>query len=109
MESEYKALTHGAREAVWIRTFWSEIGGRVNPITIHSDSQSAIAVAKNPVHHNQTKHIELKEHFIREVVAMGKVTLSYICSEQQIADSLTKGVSNLKTTFCREKMGILEV
>ena len=53
------AATEAAREAVWWRSFFTELDQPpATAITVHSDSQGAIALAKNPEHHKRTKHIE---------------------------------------------------
>ena len=42
------------------------------------DNKSAIEICRNPVHHGQTKHIEVRYHFIRKCVGEGKVNLKYV-------------------------------
>jgi hypothetical protein len=65
-ESEYVAATYAAKEAIWIRQiineiFWQPI---TKPITLYSDSQSAIALTKDGLYHVRTKHIDIRYHFI---------------------------------------------
>ena len=54
------------------------------------DNQGAIALAKNPVHHVRTKHIEVQHHFVREKVEKGTITLEYCPTEDMLADVMTK-------------------
>ena len=45
----------------------------VDPMTIFEDNQSTIAMTKNPQHHGKAKHIDIKFHYIREMVTMNKI------------------------------------
>jgi hypothetical protein len=67
-ESEYIALAQGGKESVWLARLYSEISrpsDDILPICIKTDSQSAIRIAKNPEHHDKTKHIDIRHHYIR--------------------------------------------
>ena len=57
---------------------------------IYEDNQSCIALAKNPIHHARSKHIDIQYHFIREKVELGEIELKYMATEDMIADALTK-------------------
>ena len=61
------------------------IGNRYN-----EDNQGAIAMAKNPVGHARTKHIDIRYHFVREGVQNGAIFLNYVATDEMIADILTK-------------------
>jgi hypothetical protein len=54
------------------------------------DSTSAISVAKNPVLHSRTKHIDVRYHFLRDNVEKGIIDLTHVPSQKQLADILTK-------------------
>ena len=60
------------------------------------DNQSAISLSKNPVHHDRSKHIDLHYHFIRDCVALGKVNVEHLRTENQLADILTKSLGRVK-------------
>ena len=60
------------------------------------DNQGAINLAKNPVHHQRSKHIDVKYHFIRLEIANGNVDLKYVQSEENVSDIFTKPVSRIK-------------
>jgi hypothetical protein len=90
-EAEYMALTQATKEAIWLRTFLNELGFHSNDATtIFEDNQSAIALAKNPVHHARTKHIDIRHHYIREKLESGDIRLEYIHTSDMVADALTK-------------------
>jgi hypothetical protein len=74
MEAEYMALSDATKELKWVRTLLAELGysnkkSADDTLTVlFSDSQSAIALAKNPVSHARAKHIDIRHHFVREAI-----------------------------------------
>jgi hypothetical protein len=60
-----------------------------SPIPIFNDNNSCIALSKNPVHHDKSKHIAMRYHFLREKVKDGLIDLSHVSSADNIADLLT--------------------
>lgn len=68
MEAEYISLTEATKEAVWLKELMNELGFKQGVVDIHCDSQSAIALAKNDVHHERTKHIHRRFHYIRDTI-----------------------------------------
>ncbi len=60
---------------------------------IFEDNQGCIAMAKNPVNHERTKHIDIKYHFVRELLASGAIEISYLETEEMQADIQTKGMT----------------
>ena len=66
-------------------------------------------LSENPVFHDKLKHIEIKYHYIRDVVQRGVVKLLYVATEEQIADVLTKPLDRVKFEYFREKLGVLQI
>src|SRR4051812_39083272 len=94
------AITHVTKEAIWLQSLMNELGYDQSTLTlIYEDNQSCIALAKNPVHHARTKHIDIQHHFIREKVQLRKIELEYISTDEMIADTLTKSLP--KPAFIR--------
>ena len=92
-EAEYRALALGICEGMWIQRVLSKLGVSIEkPITMLCDNQAAISIAKNPVHHDRTKRIEIDWHFILEKVEKAIVQLVYIPTRSQTADILTKAL-----------------
>ena len=89
-ESEYISLSEASREAVWLKGFVNELGFNQDAIKIYCDSQSAIALAKNAVCHERTKHVQTKYHFVRELITDGWVQVVKIATEYNPADIFTK-------------------
>ena len=87
------ALTQAAKETIWLRQLMSELGFQTTirkPTIVYEDNQSAIALAKNPVYHARTKHIDVQYHFIRNKVESKEIELRYLPTKEMIADALTK-------------------
>ena len=64
----------------------------VRPIHLFSDSQGAIAMTYNPVKREASKHVDLADHYAREQVERGTITISYVSTKDMIADLLTKAL-----------------
>jgi hypothetical protein len=104
------AAAEAVREAIWQRTFLTEIGCKIDgPIVIGCDSESAIKLAADPVYHERTKHIDVRVHMIRDHVQRGAIVLLFVPTAEQVADALTKPVPYAKVRFCGERMGLAEV
>ena len=108
-ELEYIAQMHAAKEALWLRSFIDEIQGlHERIITINCDNQGAITLAKDNKFHSQTKHIDLRYHFIREAVEDKKITMEYILTGENVADIFTKALARPKFVGMVEVLGLRE-
>ena len=108
-EAEYVALSAAAQEAVWLQQLTSDLlKKRIREITILEDNQSTICLAKNHQVHGRTKHIDIKYHFIRDLVDAGRIKLTYCTSEDMVADMLTKGLRIQQFEKLRRMIGIAE-
>ena len=106
-EAEYISGAHAAKKAVWLRQLISELGLDTSfPTVLHVDNQSAIAIAKNPEFHDRTKHIDVRHHFLRQVIEDGAVELRYTPTGDQVADALTKGLPPMSFSKFRDEMGV---
>ena len=90
-QSEYMAMTHATKKALWIQMFLGEIlHPLTKPMLLYCNNQSAIAVAKNDQYYACTKHIDICYHFICETVAGSIVESRYCLTNQMITDIFTK-------------------
>ncbi|XP_059590837.1 retrovirus-related Pol polyprotein from transposon RE1 isoform X2 [Vitis vinifera] len=109
-EAEYRALAQGICEGIWIKRVLSELGQTSSsPILMMCDNQAAISIAKNPVHHDRTKHVEIDRHFITEKVTSETVKLNYVPTKHQTADILIKALPrpNFEDLTC--KLGLYDI
>ncbi|PKU59636.1 Retrovirus-related Pol polyprotein from transposon TNT 1-94 [Dendrobium catenatum] len=106
-EAEYRSLSAATSEVIWLRRLATELHlPQPEPTTIHCDNTSAIAIAKNPVFHARTKHIEIDYHFIRQQISAGDIKLVHISSQDQIADIFTKSFTIARFQDLRDKLTI---
>ena len=90
-EVEYRGVALATCEVVWPKRLLKDLQVEVfDPMRIYSDNLSSIQLAKNPVFHARTKHIEMHYHFVREHVLSGEVELVYVATDRQTANILTK-------------------
>ena len=94
-EAKYKAACFAACEAVWLGRIFFDLGFLPSgPTLLQCDNQSCIAIAKNPVFHARTKHIEVQYHYVRELIEDGMVELQYIPTKENCADIFTKALTS---------------
>jgi hypothetical protein len=73
---------------------------------VFSDSQAAVALAKNPVHHNASKHIEVRYHFVRDCTTKEMLSLEKVSTTDNVADAMTKSLSTDRFRSLRNRMGM---
>uniref|UniRef100_A0A803L0D4 Reverse transcriptase Ty1/copia-type domain-containing protein n=1 Tax=Chenopodium quinoa TaxID=63459 RepID=A0A803L0D4_CHEQI len=106
-EAEYISATSAACEAVWLRRILKDLQQDTEgPTTIYCDNMSAIAMTKNPVFHSRTKHIEIRHHFIRELVEKQEIGLQFCKTGEQLADIFTKALPTDKFLHFRRELGV---
>jgi len=105
-ESENTAACSAVREALWIKQLCGALDSKVSCLPLFSDSQAAIAIAKNISISARTKHMDVKVHFVRERVASGDVSLTYVSTNEMLADPLTKPVTGDKLNKMMKAWGL---
>jgi len=106
-EAEYRSLRRLTAELSWLSRLLSELGlTAITPIPIKCDNLAAIYIAKNPVFHERTKHIELDCHFVRQKLMEGLLSLSYIPTQHQLADIYTKPLTGIQHHSILSKLGV---
>ena len=84
------ALSSAAQEAIWVSQLISEMAScKLQSMEIMEDNQSAIEIAKNPKCHGRTKHIDIRHHFVRDLVTQGSIHLAYCPTKEMPADLLS--------------------
>ena len=94
------------REAIWLRGLVGDLGLKQETTSVFCDNQSAIHLTKNQMYHERTKHIDVRYHFIRDVIEEGEIVVVKIPTADNPADMLTKPVLVLKFKHCLGLIGI---
>jgi hypothetical protein len=105
-EAEYMSLSDTSRQIVWIRSLFKECGYQLKPIPLCGDNQGSIFMASNPVQEKRIKHIDIRYHYIREVVQNKQVDLFFIDGAENPADMFTKNLGHVKFLKFREQLGL---
>ena len=87
----------------------SDYGFEMERLTIYCDNTSAINISKNPVQHSRTKHIDIRHHFIRELVERNALTLEYVETANQLADIFTKSLDSIRFDSLRKSLGVCSI
>ena len=91
-EAEYVAITEAVKEAMWLKGMLEEMGLNQQQVPIKSDSQSAIFLCKNQVFHERSKHIDVRLHFIRNLIEDKAIKVEKVPGCENPADMFTKSV-----------------
>ena len=93
-EVEYATITSSACQAIWLRRLLAKFLQQQESATeIFCDNKIAIAMTQNIAFHSRMKHIDIRHHFIRDLVAKGMIELKYCGTSQHVADIMTKSLS----------------
>ncbi|WVZ83014.1 hypothetical protein U9M48_030204 [Paspalum notatum var. saurae] len=106
-EAEYVATASCCSQILWMLATLRDYGLTYGRIPILCDSSSAISVAKNPVLHSRTKHIDVRYHFLRDNYEKGIIDIVKVASENQVADILTKPLDLETFNRLRGELGVV--
>ena len=107
-EAEFIAATEASKELLWMKKFLSELGFQQERPQLFCDSQSAIHLAKNSTFHSRSKHIDVRYHWIRDVVESKQLQLEKIHTDENGSDMCTKSLPREKFEYCRSAAGMTE-
>jgi len=105
-ESEYISATSAAQECLWLKHLLDEIGFPQGCVKIFEDNQGCIALTKNPQDVKRTRHIQLRYHFIRDLVKARALEFPYIQTKRQLADMFTKGLPGNQLQHLATALGV---
>jgi hypothetical protein len=90
MEAEYVAAASCFPQLLWMRQTLKDYGVHCDKVALLCDNESANKTAHNPIQHNKMKHIEICHHFIRDHINRGDINLSYVGTNDKLANIFTK-------------------
>ncbi|KAK2979535.1 hypothetical protein RJ640_013552 [Escallonia rubra] len=109
-EAEFRAMAHGICEGMWLKRLLEELQFPPSAsMKLMCDNKAAISIAKNPVHHDRTKHVEIDRHFIKEKIEQGVIQVDYTPTWQQTADVLTKAIPRGPFDIHLSKLGLIDI
>ncbi|KAK9712688.1 Reverse transcriptase (RNA-dependent DNA polymerase) [Popillia japonica] len=109
VEAEYVAMTEIVKEWLWIKNFITELGMiefLPDPCVINCDNQGAISLSKSKVISSKSKHIDVKLHFLRDLVDKHEIIFEYVSTDNNIADIFTKPLGRVKNEEFCIKLGL---
>ncbi|CAL2251278.1 unnamed protein product [Prunus armeniaca] len=106
-EAEYISASEATAQAIWLRFVLEDFGELQTEATpLQCDNTSAIAITKNPVFHQKTKHIDRRYHFIKDALQEGIIDLVYCPTKEQLADIFTKPLAKDPFNYLRSMLGV---
>ena len=112
-EAEYMAVSSGAKQALWLSQLLRDmgfpecVGSSPWTMQLFGDNTGSLDLVKNPCLHERSKHIDVAHHFVRDLQRRGRLQVTYIPSEDMIADGLTKPLPTRDFEAFVKQMGML--
>ncbi|GAA5857408.1 hypothetical protein JCM9279_001791 [Rhodotorula babjevae] len=104
-EAKYLGLSHASKEAVFLSQLLGELGHSLSaPAVLFGDNQGANALSRDPMFHDRSRHLRLTEHFVREQVTQGVISVTYIPTARMVADAMTKSLP--APAFAQHRAGL---
>jgi hypothetical protein len=100
---EYMTITEAHKEALWLKSFVGKMSSFKGTIGIYCDNQSAVHLIKYRMYHEKTKHIDIRYHFVRDVISEGELIVKKIGTKSNSADMLTKPLPIVKFNFVQTR------
>ncbi len=105
-EAEFIVVTEASKELLWLKRLACELGFKQDKYVMFCDKQSDIHLSKNASFHSRSKHIEVRYHWIRDVLNSKQMQIEKVHTYDNGADMLTKVVTREKLEICRWLAGM---
>ncbi|KAL4581701.1 hypothetical protein LXL04_006228 [Taraxacum kok-saghyz] len=94
------AITEAVKEDIWLKGLFGELDDRLKVTTVFCDNQSAIFLSKDQMFHDRIKHIDIRYHFVRDIIEKGDCVVEKIHTDYNPADMFTKSLPIAKFKLC---------
>ena len=105
-EAEYMAITEACKEAIWLKGLFSELNEDLQISIVFCDSQSVFFLTKDQMFHERTKHIDIRYHFVHDIIARADIVVSKISTHENLTDMMTKSLPITKFEHCLDLVGV---
>ena len=104
-------MSIATQEAMWLRQLMMELQNekKLPPTVLREDNQGAIALAKNPLFHKRTKHIQIRYHFVHDAVDDKVIDVDFCAGKKMVADILTKPIPRVQFEYLRSQLGLKSI
>lgn len=89
-----------------MKSLLGELDIHIGPFPIYGDNQGSIFIASNPVQERRSKHIDIRYHYVRDLVEDKEVEISFVDGNENPADMFTKNLAAPKFLKFREQLGL---
>ena len=104
---EYIAAATVACEGVWLGWLHGDLMDRdLKQVVLNVDSKSESFLCEDPVRHDRSKHTDTVYHYIKDCVEEAKMKVNYVCTDDQMANILTKALDREKLLEIRRRIGV---
>ena len=100
------AITKACKEAIWLKGLFGELNEDLHITIFFCDSQSAIFLIKDLIFHERIKHIDVRYHFVCDVITHGDIVMSKVSTHDNPTDMMTKSLPIAKFEHCSNLVGI---
>jgi hypothetical protein len=107
-EAEYIVAGSCCTQILYLKQSLVDYNIKLGSVPLLCDNESAMKIAKNPVLHSRTKHIDIRHHFLRENEANGDIALQNVRSEEQLVDIFTKPLNERIFVRLRNELNVLD-
>ncbi|KAL1212165.1 Retrovirus-related Pol polyprotein from transposon TNT 1-94 [Cardamine amara subsp. amara] len=108
-EVKYIALGSCCTQLMWMKQMAADYGMIYDSLLIYCDNESAINIAKNLVQHSRTNHIDIRYHFIRELVKEKLIVVDHVSTDFQLVDLFIKPLDFNRFVSLRKTIGVCEI
>ena len=109
-KAKFKAMALGIWQLIWLERPLGELHlTTTNPMLLYYDNKATISIARNPIHHDRTKHVEVDRHFIKEKIEGGMLNVEYVPTRERVADILTKRLPRQNFDELTSKLRLLDI
>jgi len=109
-EADYHSMAMATCELTWLKALLLSLGvEHRQPMKLSCDSQEALHIARNPIFHERTKHVEVDCHFVRDALVNGIIRTVFVPTHEQLADIVTKALGRSHFEYLLRKLGIRDL